>query len=394
MSLTHSRGAFSVFTTNSYSPVSAARTEPCQVTRYSCENCRKPFSGTRSTGSRTHRRETSFSALCSGIGLLVPKSNRISGLNALQVAASAAAPPPTRPRRILSLEAPRLVPISGIAEAADQVGHGVAVLPHGQARELDPRRPERVAGLRGLRVERVIHIGSDVPGILTHARPRIILGHRLGDDLRQTLHRALADQRLRIVIVGPFPRRTMARGARLMVDLFALSVGRGRDRQGYPHQQEPPRHHPRKARRTEMTATAEMTDCGRGIRLHGKANPSKNERVFSRGEASDHPRPELNSNQVGPGFGGEPGIGPGHQARRSRPRRRSLGDTIAGRYTLDRYCAALSLICIRSGGRWQVVDRGRQVGRTGLRGPPATGHRRLPRQSVSSTTMRSGMSPA
>ena len=68
-------------------------------------------------------------------------------VDALEGGATATAPPATTGPRVLALEAPRLVPAARVAEAADQVGHGVAILPDGHAREFDPRRPIGIAGL-------------------------------------------------------------------------------------------------------------------------------------------------------------------------------------------------------------------------------------------------------
>ena len=192
------------------------------------------------------------------MGLSVPKSNRTSGSTRSRLVPP---PPPRRPRRPARAYSPLRPRDSsqrpGVAEAADQVGHGVAILAHRDARQLDPRRTEGIAGLRGLRVERLIDIGGDPIGILAHALPRRILGHRLGDDPRQALHRALADQRTRIMIVRPFPRRPMACGALLPVDLLALLVRRGRDQQGYSTS----------SRRT-TTAPSPRAD-GRGERVDG-----------------------------------------------------------------------------------------------------------------------------
>jgi len=40
---------------------------------------------------------------------------------------------------VFAVQAMLIVPAAGAAQAADQVGHGVAVLAHGEARQLQPR---------------------------------------------------------------------------------------------------------------------------------------------------------------------------------------------------------------------------------------------------------------
>ena len=77
-SLIDSLVAFSVLTRNSYSPVSGASNDPCQVTRNSCENGLNNLKGTSSSGALCHFFATSLRASCSGIGLLVPNWKLIS----------------------------------------------------------------------------------------------------------------------------------------------------------------------------------------------------------------------------------------------------------------------------------------------------------------------------
>ena len=208
LSLTQSRAAFSVLMMNSYSPLSGASTEPCQLTRNSCENGLKDDKGTKSIGACCHLLDSSFIAFCSGIGLSVPKLNWISGSTRFK---PLPASPLLRLRRppagIIALQAPLIVPFAGPSEAADQVGDRVSILAHGETGELDPGRLKLVASLRGFRVERLIDVGRDPIGILAHALAGGILGHRLGDQRASSATGRSPTKRPRVMIVGAFPGR-------------------------------------------------------------------------------------------------------------------------------------------------------------------------------------------
>ena len=202
-----------------------------------------------------------------------------------------AAPPPPRRRRaaraVLPLEPAPIVPAGLAAEAADQVGQGVPVLAHGQPRQLDPRRPHRVAGLRGPGVERVVDIGGHLVGVRAHAGAGLVLRHGLGDQLRQAGHRALADQRARIMVVGPLARCPVARRAHLSIDLLArprlglalvvVVLGARPDQQGDQRQGQPGRRHRagREAESDGAAAPAGATDHGRASPLHWASQRSR-----------------------------------------------------------------------------------------------------------------------
>ena len=113
------------------------------------------------------------------------------------------------------------------AEAADQVGHGVVVLSDREPRQLDPRRP--VPRLGRLRVERIIDVGRHLLWRPLPRTSRVVVGHRLGDVLGKLADRAVALQRV-AVLLGALSLLAMARQALLLVNLLARSGYRRRPR--------------------------------------------------------------------------------------------------------------------------------------------------------------------
>src|SRR5262249_9134680 len=120
----------------------------------------------------------------------------------------------------------------GTTETADQVRHGVAVLPHGHARQLDPRRAILLTRLA--RVIRLKHELRDFGRLVRGQATRIVIRHRLGDELGKLRELLLAGERM-WVFLRTFARSAVAGDALLLVDLLAgPNVGREgqwRDRQ-------------------------------------------------------------------------------------------------------------------------------------------------------------------
>jgi hypothetical protein len=138
---------------------------------------------------------------------------------------------PPRPLRfvILPLQAALGRRFAARTKRADQISERIAILPHGQPRQLDPRRVQ--PGLRVLRIERIVHVLRHALRIRPHAIARRILRHRLADKLRQLENRAIAGQCVRI-LVGPLAVVAVTRSTVLLVDFLAgalgwLVVGRG-----------------------------------------------------------------------------------------------------------------------------------------------------------------------
>src|SRR5262249_52858073 len=118
----------------------------------------------------------------------------------------------------------------------------------------------------------------------------IVLRHGLGDITRQLGHRALADQRARIVVVGPLPRCPVARGAHLAVDLLArprlalilIVVGAGPDQERDHRQGQPARPLQRERGAGSIEAAVGTTDHGGGTARHAWATFSRGAWIASR----------------------------------------------------------------------------------------------------------------
>ncbi len=81
---------------------------------------------------------------------------------------------------ILPAQAALLIPTARRAKTADQVGDGIAVLAHGEACQLNPRRLVARLGLFG--IEGLVDVGGDPLGIRADALAGVVFGHRLGDE--------------------------------------------------------------------------------------------------------------------------------------------------------------------------------------------------------------------
>ena len=106
------------------------------------------------------------------------------------------------------MEAPNFTPGSGLAETADQVGDGVAILPDRQAREFHPGR--LVPSLGDLGIEGFVDIVRDGFRLFAHAGPRVVLRHRLLDIPGQLRDRAIPGEGL-LIFFGSLAARPMAR---------------------------------------------------------------------------------------------------------------------------------------------------------------------------------------
>src|SRR5262249_30975099 len=125
---------------------------------------------------------------------------------------------------VFAAQAALLVARCGAAEAADQVGHRLAILTHGEARQFEARRLVAFPG--GSRIEGVVDVGGDLLGVLAGAFLLRVLGHRASDEASQLGHRALTRERMGVVVAS-FALRSMARGALLSVNLLSRPVLRG-----------------------------------------------------------------------------------------------------------------------------------------------------------------------
>ena len=205
-SFSQNRAACSVRTVNSYSPLSGARSDPSQLIVNSCRS------------------------IVLGLGAVDAEVELHAGVHPLDHPI-----PPSEPLRleVFALQALRLaVPGGRVAETADQVGHGIPVLANRQPREFYPGR--LVSGPGGLRVEPVVDIGGDEPGVLADTSAGVVLRHRLLDQAGE-LRRGTIAQQWPLVFLRPLAGCPVAGRALLLVDFLAgpsLAVGdrRVRDR--------------------------------------------------------------------------------------------------------------------------------------------------------------------
>ena len=120
---------------------------------------------------------------------------------------------------------------AAVAEAGDQVGGGVLILPDRQSGEFHPRRPVAIAG-HG-RIESGVDVFSHLPGCVGSDRRGIVLRHRLVDVGGQLIDRAVADERVGHVRRAG-PRIAVAAAAVFAVDGQAGVVFGGQCRRGQP----------------------------------------------------------------------------------------------------------------------------------------------------------------
>ena len=125
---------------------------------------------------------------------------------------------------------------AAIAEAGDQVGGGVLVLPDGEPGEFHPGRPVAIAG-HG-RIEAAVDVFGHLPGRVTGDLRRIVLRHRLVDVGGELVDRAVADERFGHVL-GAGAGIAMAADAVLTVDGQARVVFGGQRRRGQTEACEP-----------------------------------------------------------------------------------------------------------------------------------------------------------
>ena len=82
---------------------------------------------------------------------------------------------------------------AGGAEARDQVGGGVLILPNGEPGEFHASGPAAIAGHR--RIEGAVDVFGHLPGCVTGDLRRIVFRHRLVDVGGQLVDRAITDER-------------------------------------------------------------------------------------------------------------------------------------------------------------------------------------------------------
>ena len=113
------------------------------------------------------------------------------------------------PGEIVRREAAFIAPLRWIAEAADEIGDGIAILPHGQPRQIDAGRPGPLAGNGGIKAG--MHVRGDGRRILFRQRAGVVLRHRVADQFRELTHGQIARERLG-VFLRPFAVRPVAAG--------------------------------------------------------------------------------------------------------------------------------------------------------------------------------------
>src|SRR5262249_36305266 len=101
------------------------------------------------------------------------------------------------------------------SERADQIGNGVAVLFDRQPGQFHAWRLVPLAGGDG--VEVVKNVRGHSLRLRPGAGPRIVLGHRLGDQLSKLRLCLIAGQRL-LELLAPFAVRAVARSAALLIN--------------------------------------------------------------------------------------------------------------------------------------------------------------------------------
>ena len=120
---------------------------------------------------------------------------------------------------LAAVDPPAAVP----AEAADEVGHGMAVLVHGQTGQVDPCGLVLLLG--GGAVERLVHVRGDGRGFFLGQAFRGVFGHRLADDLGQLRDGHFPGQRLGILLRHTLTLVAVAFGALGLVQLRPVRCG-------------------------------------------------------------------------------------------------------------------------------------------------------------------------
>ena len=120
------------------------------------------------------------------------------------------------------MEPALVVDLDGSAKAADEVGQGIAILTHGEPRDLDHRRPVFPPCL--FRVESPVDVFGNLRGLRTDTGSGIILRHFLGDVGGQRNHRFVPGKRVRERVWRPFADDAMAPGALLTEDLLTGAI--------------------------------------------------------------------------------------------------------------------------------------------------------------------------
>src|SRR5713226_7227347 len=113
-------------------------------------------------------------------------------------------------------------------KTSHQISDRILILAHRETSQFDSGRLRSLP--RGLRVEGLKYIRGDVLRLLFAAFLRRVLGHLLGDETRELRDGFISRQRIGVLFVRPFPRRSVAFGAALAIDLLALAAIVGKSR--------------------------------------------------------------------------------------------------------------------------------------------------------------------
>ena len=262
LSLTDRRVAFSVLTRNSYSPVSGASSDPCQLARNSCENPLNDRQRNQKHGSPLPLLGDLFERCSVRESGCPSKIEMDFGIDSIQRAATAiaVAPSPATCSEYSAFKPRCSSQRATAAETSNQVG-------------------DRVLGT-GARSNAKARFGeygtcpgpwrswNKTPHICTlrlcrHPHPRTLPVHPRASSWQsacQRGYRSLAHQGARVMIVSTFPRRPMTRGTFLPINLFATGDRTSGGNQGDRERHDEWQHQPGSA--------ANVTEETRSIGLH------------------------------------------------------------------------------------------------------------------------------